>query len=103
MEQFPLARVERVEEVYEDGRAKSVTIVQPIKWALGDIARHRNLAAKLARLSAEMETERTRMEIVSDDDLDSAIATELARLAGASKEAVLRAAEGDAGPTEAEP
>jgi len=37
------------------------------------------------------------------DDLDSAIATELARLSGVSKEAALRATEEDADPTEAEP
>ena len=40
---------------------------------------------------------------VTDDDLDSAIATELARLSGVSEEAVLRATEGDADSAEAEP
>ncbi len=65
MEQFPLAQVERVEEVYEDGRAKSVTIVQPAKWGRGDIARHRDLAAKLARLATGMETDSKKLDITS--------------------------------------
>ncbi len=43
------------------------------------------------------------LRVVADNDLDSAIATELARLAGTSKEAVLRTAEDDADPAEAEP
>ncbi len=40
---------------------------------------------------------------LTDDDLDIAIATELARLAGTSPETALRTAEDDADPIEAEP
>ena len=65
MEQFPLAKVERVEDTYEDGRPKSVTIVHPAKWSQADVARHRDLAAKLARLAAELETERKAMDVTT--------------------------------------
>jgi len=66
MEQFPLAKVERVEETYEDGRPRSVTIVHPAKWSQADVARHRDLAAKLARLAASM-GEIARMEALNID------------------------------------
>jgi len=65
MDQFPLPRIEKVEEVYEDGRPKSVTIVNPTGWGQGDIARNRQAASKLARLAAEMETDSKKLDITS--------------------------------------
>ncbi len=94
MEQFPLAKVEkreRVEETYPDGRAKmitSITIVQPAKWGRRDVARHREVAAKLARLAADMETEKKQVDITSKGEQigrtelsDAELAAEIAELA----------------------
>lgn len=58
MLQFPLAQVERVTQVYEDGRAREVQIFKPGAWRFSDIARLVDVGSKLVRLSAEMETER---------------------------------------------
>lgn len=55
---FPLERTRQ--EIGEDGEA--VTIVEPAGWRQVDIARVAELASKLARLAAEMETESTRGE-----------------------------------------
>jgi hypothetical protein len=63
MLQFPLAQVERVTQVYEDGRAREVQIFKPGAWRFGDIARLVDIGAKLIRLSAEMETDRKLIDL----------------------------------------
>lgn len=63
MLQFPLAQVERVTTVYEDGRARDVQIFKPANWRMSDIARLVDVGAKLVRLSAEMETDRKLIDL----------------------------------------
>jgi hypothetical protein len=71
MLQFPVG--ETVSE-HPDG---SVVIVKPAKWRAPDIARYLDTASKLARLAAEMETERAKSQALnievsdlSDDELE---------------------------------
>jgi len=65
MEQFPLAKVEQTVEYYDDGRPKSMTIVQPAGWNQGQVARNREMASKLARLAAEMATDSSKVDLTS--------------------------------------
>lgn len=58
MLRFPLATIERVTEVYEDGRTREVQVVHPGKWTFADVARLVDVGGKLVRLAAEMDTER---------------------------------------------
>lgn len=73
---FPLATMERTESVKrsEDGRTTTImqSIVKPSKWALRDAALIADVAVKLARLSAEMETDRSLLilEGLTTKDLD---------------------------------
>ncbi len=65
MLKFPLAQVERVEETYPDGKAKAVTIVNPVRWSQRDIARFMQVASELGRLAAEMEQRRQTLDLQS--------------------------------------
>ncbi len=59
---------ERIEEKYEDGRAK-ITILEPKKWSASNINKYIEVADKLLRLSANMHTDATRVDsnVVIDD------------------------------------
>ena len=65
MLKFPLAQIERVEETYGDGRAKAVTIVNPVRWSQRDIARFMQVASELGRLAAEMEQRRQVLDVTT--------------------------------------
>jgi hypothetical protein len=71
MLQFPVGETVRERP---DG---SVVIVKPAKWRATDIARYAEVASKLVRLAAEMETERERQEgeitirVTYEDESDS--------------------------------
>lgn len=73
---FPLATVERTEKVRQgaDGRSTIIeqTVIKPSKWAVRDAALIADVAVKLARLSAEMETDRSLLilEGLTPKDLD---------------------------------
>jgi hypothetical protein len=63
MLQFPLAEVERVTEVYNDGRAKEVQVFKPAGWNFGTVARMIAVGSKLVQLMAELDTERHRIDL----------------------------------------
>jgi hypothetical protein len=71
MLRFPLAEITRtVEERGPDGEPITVVqVIKPVHWRVGDIARFLETASKLARLAAEMETERTKVGVALDDVL----------------------------------
>ena len=81
MLKFPLVSVRHEDEIGPDGRPTAVTVLEPGDWRVVDAARMAEVASKLARLAAEMETERER--VISDADLDREIAVLRARLAAA--------------------
>ena len=66
---YPRVR-KKVEEKYEDGRAK-ITIIEPKKWTASSVSRYIELADKLLRLSVGMHTDATRvaMNVVLDDSM----------------------------------
>ena len=66
MLEFPLARVTKKSS--KDGE---VTIVEPIKWFMGDIPKVVQTASQLGRLAAEMETSRQKIDTEVDKELDA--------------------------------
>ena len=60
---FPVART--VVTSYDDGRPQQV--IEPADWRPADIARYVEVAVKLQRLAAEMETERKKVGVALDD------------------------------------
>lgn len=67
----------------EEIKSETGTIIKPVKWTASDAARYTELASKLMRLAAGLETERLRIE-----EVDAAIIRELERLAARGEEAV---------------
>lgn len=67
MLQFPVAKISRV--IAENGD-QITQIVEPADWRFTDVTRLADTASKLARLAAELETQRQRVEIEEVDDLD---------------------------------
>jgi hypothetical protein len=63
MLQFPLAEVERVTAVYEDGRPKEIQVFKPAGWNFGTVARMIEVGSKLVQLMAELDTERHRIDL----------------------------------------
>lgn len=63
MLKFPLAEVEKVITVYEDGKPREVSIVKPGKWTFGTIAQLVDAGDKLVRLAAEMDTQRSTVNL----------------------------------------
>ncbi len=53
--------------IEEDGRT---VIIEPLDWKPADIARFNDTASKLARLAAEMDTERQRQDVNIDFDVE---------------------------------
>lgn len=52
--------------IEDEGRT---IIIEPVDWGPGDLAKFADMASKLARLSAEMETERKKVGVTLDDVL----------------------------------
>jgi hypothetical protein len=50
--------------VEDEGRT---IIIEPVDWGPGDLAKFADMSSKLARLSAEMETERKKIGVTIDD------------------------------------
>lgn len=83
---FPLAQVERQVRTRQVGPNTVIeehTTVAPARWSFRDVAAYFEAAAKLARLAAEMETERGQLAVdlspeelqrLSDADLEALIA-----------------------------
>lgn len=70
------------DEIDEDG----VTVIRiPIKYTAGDIARYVEVADKVVRLAAEMDTSRDKTTVVSDERVE-----QMSRQFGLKKEDVLR-------------
>ncbi|SRR5581483_11930186 len=84
-----LAKVEQMldapifkDEVQEDGQ----TIVRlPIKWQASDIARYIEVADKVVRLAAEMDTSRDKTTVVADERIE-----EMARKYGLQRNEIVR-------------
>lgn len=69
MLQLPIIEAETQQRTDENGNVTSVTIVKPADWRLRDIPYTFETASKLARLAAEMETERTSEEVRGEIDV----------------------------------
>lgn len=65
MLKFPLAEGTRVEEYYEDGKPKAITVVKPVRWAQRDITRFMQVSSELGRLAAGMEQRRGIVDLQS--------------------------------------
>lgn len=63
MEQFPLYEARKVVEIDEKGNPISVQIVKPVRWSQADIPKTYDMASRLGRLAAEMETDKARLDI----------------------------------------
>ena len=85
------------------GSGSAAQIVDYVEFNRGEIEAYRGVLDDIAKEVGHRTSKMDMTHRLADDDLDSAIATELARLSGVSKEAILRATEGDADPTDAEP
>jgi len=64
MLQFPLAATTR-EDKTVDGKVTSTTVVKPTRWTMADAARILKTASELARMSADMPTNRS--EVIPAD------------------------------------
>lgn len=63
MLEFPLARA----KTDKDGKT---TIIEPVKWFMGDVPKIAQTASQLGRLAASMETSRQKIESEVDKELD---------------------------------
>ncbi len=63
MLQYPIREVERVTDVSDDGKTVHKTIVMPAKWSFSTPNQLLDLASKLSRLAAEMETDRKTLDV----------------------------------------
>lgn len=91
MLQFPLAEVERVVSVYDDGREREVQVFKPAGWNFGTVARMIEVGSKLVQLMSQMPTERHHVDL-------STVYAEADRVAeriggGATREDVIAMAE----------
>ena len=77
MLQFPLAEVERVTAVYDDGREKEVQIFRPAGWNFGTVARMIEVGSKLTQLMAQMATEHHKIDLSLIYDEADKVAKEL--------------------------
>ncbi len=68
MLQFPLATTTREERSGEDGRLLTTVTVLPARWSMADAARLIETASRLARLAAQMETDRSRVDLENMTD-----------------------------------
>jgi len=66
MLQFPIAKVSRI---ITEGGEQVTQIVEPADWRFADITRMAKTASEIARLAAELETQRQRIHIEENDDL----------------------------------
>lgn len=77
MLQFPLAEVERVTAVYDDGREKEVQIFRPAGWNFGTVARMIEVGSKLTQLMSQMATEHHKIDLSLIYDEADKVAKEL--------------------------
>jgi len=57
MLKWPHAKQEVISEYYPDGRAKTVTVLQPAKWTFRDVSNLMEVADKLGRMATEISPE----------------------------------------------
>ncbi len=85
---FPVATVTK-DTAIEGGKIIERTVIEPARWTMGSIARLLDLADRLRRLAAEMETERRRVDM----GMVRSEAKRIAEQYGLDEEEVLREAE----------
>jgi hypothetical protein len=66
MLEYPLTRQRLVTSTDANGNAIATTIVEPVKWNMGDVARLILTSDKLRRLALDMETETIRVDLESE-------------------------------------
>lgn len=91
MLRFPLAEVERVVAVYDDGREKEVQIFKPAGWNFGTVARMIEVGSKLVQLMAQMATEHHKIDLGMIYDEAEKVAKQIG--GGATREDVLAMAD----------